>query len=141
MTGVCGRLSLGSVDQLAQRAASLRRVNTIRRAAAPALLVLSISLSACGGGSSDEDKIKSIVKDGNNDPTTVCDNASKALLKQLGGTDACKKAAKDDPGKDDPADVQSVKITGDKAVASVKLKAGPQTINFVKEDGDWKVSG
>ena len=68
-------------------------------------------------------------------------NASKALLKSLGGDDACRKAAKESENDNDEAKVDSVDVNGDKATAHVTVKSGKQTISFVKEDGDWKVSG
>ena len=112
---------------------------TIRRAVLPALLALPVALAACGG-SSDEDKIRAIVKDGSDDPSTICDNASKAVLQALGGADKCKEASKtaDTDGK---STVESVKVAGEKATARVKDDSGTQSVQFVKEGGDWKVAG
>lgn len=104
----------------------------------PVLCALPLAFAACGGDS-DEDKIRAIIEDGAETPSTICDNASKALLDQIGGKDACVEASKQAPDSGEP-DISGVKIDGDKATATVKDKDGTTTVGFVKEDGDWKVS-
>ena len=118
-------------------------MNSVRRALVPALLALPLALAACGG-ESDEEQIKSIISDATDDPASICDNASKALLEQLGGEEQCKEASKAEEGADADGDVEvevkSVKVDGDEATADITDKEGSQTISFVKEDGDWKLA-
>ncbi len=103
------------------------------------IVVPALALGACGG-KSDEDKITSLMEDVGTDPATLCDHATKGLLKQVGGTkESCQKAAKG-AKKDRDVKVSSVKIDGDKATAKLKGVEGAQTADFVKEGGDWKVA-
>jgi len=103
------------------------------------LVVPALALGACGGDS-DKEKITTIIEDVGDEPAKVCEHATKKVLKQVGGTEAsCKKAAKG-ADKDRDVKVKSVDVNGDKAAAKIKGTQGDQTVNFVKEDGDWKVS-
>ena len=98
----------------------------------------ALALAACGGSTSDEDKIKDLVKKVDDDPTTLCENATKELLAQLGGAEGCKQLAK--TNKDtSKSKVTNVKVNGDTATATVTDKSGPSTVTFQKVDGDWKV--
>jgi hypothetical protein len=104
--------------------------------AAMCLVAPAFALSACGG-TSDEDTITQIVKDVGDKPAVLCDHLSDKLTKDIGGAASCKDAAKGE--KPDPADVESVKIDGEKATAKVKDSDGLTTVGFVKQDGDWVV--
>ncbi len=106
-------------------------------------VVPALALGACGGDS-DKDKITSLIDDVNKDPATLCDNATKDVLKQIGGEEGCRKAAKGAP-KQTEVKVKSVKVDGDKATANVTAKVdgkaeNNQEVKFAKEDGDWKIS-
>jgi hypothetical protein len=106
------------------------------------LTVPALSLAACGGGSggdSDKDKLTSIIEEGGKNPSSICSHLEASLLKQLGGDEGCKKAASSEKG-DDSTEIDSLAVTGEKAVAKVHDKTGKTTINFTKVDGDWKVS-
>lgn len=108
-----------------------------------ALAVPALTLAACGssGGGSDKDKITSIVNGVAKDPSSLCQHMAPALLKQIGGDAKCKAAAKADPtGPDKSTKVESIKITGDTAVANVKDKSGKTAVKFVKVGGDWKLT-
>jgi hypothetical protein len=107
-------------------------------------LLLALPVLALGGcgGDSDEDKIKAIVNDGAEDPSTICDHMTKKLLDQVGGSvDACKKQAKQaDDGNNEKPDKIDVKVDGDKATAKFKGSDGDDNnVTFVKDGGDWKV--
>lgn len=107
----------------------------------PTLLALPVAfLTACGGGGGDEDTIRDIVNEGSNDPTSICENLTKDGLEQIGGEEACKKLAEAEDNTDPDVKINSVEVDGDKATAKVTGKDGDQTINFVKEDGEWRVS-
>src|SRR3954470_24787740 len=99
----------------------------------------AVALSACGGSNSDEDQIKDLVKKVDDNPTALCDNATKELLAQLGGESGCKTLAKQDNNSGGDSKVSNVKVNGDTATATVTDKTGPSTVTFQKEDGDWKV--
>jgi hypothetical protein len=99
----------------------------------------ALALAACGGSSSDEDKIKDLVKKVDDNPTALCENATKDLLAQLGGKAGCEQLAKTDKSNGGDSKVTNVKVNGDTATATVTDKTGPSTVTFAKEDGDWKV--
>lgn len=105
------------------------------------LAVPMLALGACGGddGNSDKDTLTKIIKDGNSKPATVCDHLTDALLEQIGGAEGCKQAAAQQK-PDDSTDITSLEIDGDKATAKVKDDDGDNTIQFVKQDGEWKVT-
>lgn len=104
------------------------------------LAVPAITLAACGSsGKSDKDTLTDIITKGGSNPVSVCDHLDAALLKQIGGAEGCKKAAANEP-KGDKTKINSLNITGDTATAKVTDKKGSTTINFVKKDGDWKVT-
>jgi hypothetical protein len=111
--------------------------------AACCLLVLPVLAFATGCGSdkkSDSDQISDIVVAVGKDPSAVCDHASKALISYFKTKAGCVTASK--AGKTDPSTkVKSVKVTGDKAVASITSKTGAQQITFIKEDGKWVIQG
>lgn len=102
------------------------------------LAVPAVTLVACGGNS-DKDKISAIIKDGNNNPSSVCDHLDATLLKAIGGKAGCKKAAAGQP-KDKTTTISDLKVDGDKASATVKDKSGSTTVKFVKDSGTWKVT-
>lgn len=115
-----------------------------RTALAAGLCACALTFAACGGDS-DEDQINDVVSKIDEDPAAVCqaDVGSKQLIEQLGGEEACKRAAEaeDDPNADETAEVQNLKIDGDNATATIKDGTQNQPVKFVKEDGDWKLAG
>lgn len=102
------------------------------------LAVPTLALAACGG--SDEDDIKTIINDVSEKPSTICDNASKKILDQLGGKKKCEEATKNEKGEKKPTNVK-VKVDGKNATATFKTADGEnEEVKFVKEGGDWKVT-
>jgi hypothetical protein len=115
---------------------------TTRLTAAVALGMSAFALAACGGGSSDEDKITDIVVSVGKDPAKLCDHMAASVDKAIGGKDGCLKAAKADGATDPDIKVDSVTVDGDTATAKVSgSNTNTDSIKFVKEDGDWKVAG
>jgi hypothetical protein len=115
-------------------------VHTSRIAALGLLAVPALALGACGSsGSSDKDKVTSIITSVAKDPSKYCGNLSKASLTKAGGTARCA-AAMNTSGPGDPnPKIHSVDVSGDKASVKLTDKDGNQTIQFIKEDGNWKV--
>jgi hypothetical protein len=109
-----------------------------KRLAIVTVAAVGLALSACGGSESDEDKIKDLVKDVDEHPTSLCDHATPALLSELGGRAACIQLAKTDNATT-KSTVKRVTVNGDTATAAVVDATGPSTITFRKIDGDWKV--
>jgi ABC-type glycerol-3-phosphate transport system substrate-binding protein len=111
-----------------------------------ATLVSALALSACGG-SSDSDKIKSVIKDVGKDPATLCTkHATAQILQQVGGEAACVKLAAQPDAKDPGVKVGKVDVNGDKATAEVTSNSGPDKgrtskVSFAKQGGEWKISG
>jgi hypothetical protein len=105
-----------------------------------AVAACAVTLLAACGGSSDEDTIRGIVEEGSTNPTSICGNLTDQALEDLGGKEACEKLADSQDNTDPDVKIQSVTVDGDKASAKVVGKDGDQTIRFVKEDGEWRVS-
>lgn len=109
----------------------------MKRFLALAFLGGALAVSACGS-ESDEDKIKNLVKEVDDNPTALCDNATKELLAQLGGKAGCEQLAKSNKDTS-KSEVKNVKVDGDNATATLKDDSGTSTVTFQKVDGDWKV--
>lgn len=116
-------------------------MSALRTFPAVALAAIAVVLAGCGGATSDKDKITKIVKDGAKDPATICDHVTPEVLKALGGKPACVKAAgARRVSADTTLKVASVSVKGDKATATVVGKRGRQTLQFVKDHGEWNVT-
>ena len=99
----------------------------------------ALALAACGGGDSDEDQIRDIVDEINDDPASLCtDHGTDELVQGLGGEEQCKRLAAQE--EDDPSEVQDVSVDGDTATVTVKDSDDTSRVTFVKQDGDWKVA-
>lgn len=108
------------------------------RALATLLVVPALALAACGG-SSDESKIKDLVKKVADDSTYACSHVTKHELSQLGGSKAaCVKGLGSSPRGYIKGDI-SVKVNGDKATADFTAENGKRHVGFVKQDGDWLI--
>ena len=118
-------------------------------------MVLALALGACGSG--DEDEAKKTVNGvydalAEKDAKKVCDSLSREGRRQVtrGGktrgqscekllalgfrfTGNALKQAKD-------AEVSKVKVDGDKAVATVKLRNRTSNVDLIKESGEWKLN-
>jgi hypothetical protein len=111
------------------------------------LTVPALTFAACGddkdsgtsSGDGDKDAITAIIEEGGTNPSSVCNHLDAATLEGMGGADACVEASKAE-APDDTTEIKSLKVDGETAIAEVTDKDGPQTINFVKVDGDWKVN-
>jgi hypothetical protein len=118
-----------------------------------ALLVLAAAtLTACGGGESDEDKIVGVIETA--ETTAVPRNCTELqtqrfndqVTQQQGksGTKACEAEAKEGQAQAKSVKVANVSVNDEKATAEVEFKGGPldsQTLEvaLVEAGGDWKL--
>jgi hypothetical protein len=126
-----------------------------------ATLVVALILSACGeDNASDERAVKKAVEGvydalADKDAKRVCDSISDKGKDQI--TSAAAKGGKKQTCEEvfglvlafggsslkeaKDVDVADVKVDGDQAKATVKLKSRKSDVGLIKEDGDWKLSG
>ena len=118
-----------------------------------ALLVLTaLTISACGGGSSDEDKIAEAIEttattaDPNNctEFETLRFNEQNSQQKGKAATKACEEEAEAGEEKAHSAKVSNVSVNDEKATAEVEFTGGSLALQslevaLVQEDGDWKL--
>jgi hypothetical protein len=123
-----------------------------------ALMILAaLSLAACGGGQSDEDKIVEAIETAETtaNPRNCTELQTQRFNEQVhpqkvhqqsgkAGTEACEKEAKAGEVQAKAVTVSNVAVDDEKATAEVKFKGGPldsQTLEvaLVEADGDWKL--
>jgi hypothetical protein len=116
------------------------------------LIALGLSLGACGGSESDEDKVIDVIeRSAASTAPADCERlATQNFLEQVElsqGADAvksCEENAKEDEDETEEVEVSNVKVDGSTATAKVAIAGGGfdgQTaeMKVVEEDGDWKV--
>jgi hypothetical protein len=115
----------------------------------PALAVLA--LTACGGGSSDEDKITETIETWatTGGPHICTELETQRFVEQNSqekGKVALKTCEKEAAGEEkaESAEVSNVSLDGEKATAQVAFKGGnlgsqALEIALVEEDGEWKI--
>ena len=118
-----------------------------------ALLALAaLTVTACGGGDSDEDKIVEVIEmaETTADPRHCTELQTQRFNEQVSqktgkaATEACQKEAKAGEEQANSANVSNVSVNDDKATAEVEFKGGPLDsqvldVALVEEDGDWKL--
>lgn len=113
----------------------------------PAVLVLPLALlAACGGddaggaAETDEQAIQAILDERRSDPASICEHMTATLLEQVGGAESCRRQAEgDDSGAADTA-VDGIDVEGDRATVRMTGPDGDQSIAFVREDGEWRLT-
>jgi hypothetical protein len=116
-------------------------------------LALSVGVTACGGGESDEDKIASMIENAatTTDPATCKEDQTTAFVEQSQGLEGkkgleeCEKSTEEGKGNPDSVDVSEVEAEGDEGTAAVAFHGGSydgQTlvVNVVEEGGNWKLN-
>jgi ABC-type glycerol-3-phosphate transport system substrate-binding protein len=108
-------------------------------------LVACLALAACGGsgssGGGDDQQIRAVVGHLRDSDEAVCGEMTAKFLKQVfKDKAACEKQAKA-AKQTNTFKIQSVKVSGDKATATIGAKQQKGTVTLVKEGGDWKISG
>ena len=121
------------------------------------LLLLALTLGACGGGDDGED-VEQTVRDfvtatNDRDAGTFCDEllTQEFLEKNTGakGDEAqeeCRRQMKALTGVSlELVRIRRTEIDGDRATVTAVIKnqgrTAPQTLRLEKEDGDWRLSG
>jgi hypothetical protein len=130
-----------------------------RALALPSVALSALALGACGsvvstsGFKGEQHEAVQAISNLQSDATAadekkICTNDFAAtVVTKLGGTSACEAVIKNQLAEVDSLEVklQSVKITGTSASASVKSiysgKTRLHSVSLVKEGGKWKVSG
>lgn len=125
-----------------------------KRALVPlALLVLAAAtVTACGGGQSDEDKIVGVIEaaETTTDPGNCTELQTQRFNDQVtqrsgkAGTKACEAEAREGQAQAKSVKVSNVSVNDEKATAEVEFKGGPldsQTLDvaLVQADGNWKL--
>jgi hypothetical protein len=117
------------------------------------LAVAALTLTACGGGSSDEDKITETIETAatTSDPSNCTELETLAFVEQnsqeqgKAAVKTCEEEAKTgDESKAKAANVSNVSVDGEKATADVEFEGGSLgsqslEVGLVEEDGNWKL--
>ncbi|MBN9622000.1 MAG: hypothetical protein J0H06_03450 [Actinobacteria bacterium] len=116
------------------------------------LLAVALTLTACGGGSSDEDKITEAIETAvtTSDPRNCTELETQRFAEQNSAekgkvaVKTCEEEAKEGANKAKAANVSNVSVDGSKATADAEFEGGPlnkQTLELalVEEDGKWKM--
>jgi Domain of unknown function (DUF4878) len=130
-----------------------------RAIALPSVALLALAFGACGstvstsGFKGEQHEAVQAISNLQSDATAadqkkICaDDLAAATVTKLGGSSGCETTIKNQLAEVDSLEVniQSVKITGATASASVKSiysgKTRLHSVSLVKEGGKWKVSG
>jgi hypothetical protein len=118
-----------------------------------ALLVLAaLTQSACGGGSSDEDKISKAIETAmtTSDPSNCTELETQRYVEQnttekgKAALKTCEAEAEAGGEKAEAVSVSNVSVDGSKATAEAEFEGGPvgsQSVELalVEKDGDWKL--
>jgi hypothetical protein len=88
-----------------------------------------------------EPVLKEFIDAVNQDPSILCDptNSTAEFIDAAGGAAACKTAAKGSPAGD-PYTIENITIDGDTATAIIKDATSTNTVTFVTEGDQIKVS-
>jgi hypothetical protein len=119
----------------------------------PALLVLAaLTITACGGASSAEDKITKTIETAatTSDPSNCTELETQRFVEQnseekgKAALKFCEEEAEAGKEQAEAANVSNVSVNGSKATAEVEFEGGPlgsQTLELalVEEGGDWKL--
>jgi hypothetical protein len=116
------------------------------------LMLAALTITACGGGSSDEDKISEVIEKAatTTDPSNCTEletqrfNEQNSQQKGKAATKACEEEAEAGEEEAKGANVSNVSVNDEKATAEVEFEGGSlgsQTLEvaLVQEDGDWKL--
>lgn len=116
------------------------------------LMVAALTITACGGGGSDEDKIAEVIEQAatTSDPGNCTElqtqrfNEQNTEQKGKAAIKACEEEAEAGEDQAEGAKVSHVSANGDKATAQVAFEGGSLgsqalEVALVQENGDWKL--
>jgi hypothetical protein len=116
------------------------------------LVLAALTLTACGGGKSDEDKIVETIETAatTSDPSNCTELQTQSFNEQnnqqqgKAATKSCEEQAEEGKEQAEGANVSNVSVNDEKATAEVEFEGGSlgkQTLEvaLVEEDGDWKL--
>jgi copper chaperone CopZ len=116
------------------------------------LAVAALTLTACGGGSSDEDKIAETIENAatTSDPSNCTELETLSFVEQnsqeqgKAAIKTCEEEAEAGEEQAEGANVSNVSVDGEKATAEVEFEGGSLgsqalEVNLVEEDGNWKL--
>jgi hypothetical protein len=142
-------------DQLADRPTRRSYDSmTLTRALTAAFVVsLALGVAACAATQSEEDKAKMTVEEylkavTSGEGDTACEMVTEATKKNIerGGRSCAETISSLNmgPGKSvleafKDADIENIKLNGDRGTADIKVKGLTQKTNLRKEDGTWKL--
>ena len=117
-----------------------------------ALAALALTITACGGGKSDEDQIAEVIEKAatTTDPSNCTEletqrfNEQNNQVQGKAANKACEEQAEAGEEQAEGANVSNVSVNEEKATAEVEFEGGSlgsQTLEvaLVQEDGDWKL--
>ena len=126
-----------------------------KRILVPLALLLAaalLTLTACGGGSSDEDKITESIEKAatTSDPSTCTELETQRFVEQnstekgKAAVESCEKEAEEGEEQAESVEVSNVSVNGSKATAQAAFEGGSlgsQAIEvaLVEEGGNWKL--
>jgi copper chaperone CopZ len=115
-------------------------------------LVAALAITACGGGSSDEDKITEVIEKAATtvDPKNCTEletqrfNEQNSQQQGKAANKACEEEAEAGEEQAEGAKVSNVSVNGEKATAEVEFEGGSLDsqaleVALVQEEGDWKL--
>lgn len=112
------------------------------------LTLPALAFGACGGDSdsdsksnSDEDQITTVVEAVAADPLAICDHLSADLLRRFGDKETCISTGEAAGDRGSEATIDSLEVDGETATVRLTDADGPTAVEFVKEDGAWKING
>lgn len=116
------------------------------------LMVAALTITACGGGGSDEDKIAEVIEQAatTSDPGNCTElqtqrfNEQNTEQKGKAAIKACEEEAEAGEDQAEGAKVSHVSVNGEKATAQVAFEGGSLgsqalEVALVQENGDWKL--
>jgi hypothetical protein len=116
------------------------------------LVAAALTLTACGGGSSDEDKITETIETvaTSSDPSNCTELETLTFVEQnsqekgKAAVKACEKEAEAEEEEAEGANVSNVSVDGSKATAEVEFEGGSLgaqslEVALVEEDDNWKL--
>lgn len=116
---------------------TIRRRRLVVLAGLVALAGVSLAwLALTGPPAGDAAAVSALLRQGANDPATLCDHLSAGMLRAAGGRAACVRAS---PEHGPGGTVRNVRVEGSTATATVGTGGSAERVRLVRRNGTWKV--